>query len=126
MRGQGRMFCFSLCIQIFHTNPKVQHHIIDNDNIQTFITVFSEMSNLSIHKSFIFMFHIEGTSHYIRRRKTIVREGVAAPSFLKHPSLDPACPLFLKSLFPFPSFLFHPLLMYFGQFPTLSRIPLLP
>ena len=53
---------------------------MDNDNIQTFITVFLEMSNLSIiHKTFIFMFHIEGTSHYIRRRKTIVRKGVAAP-----------------------------------------------
>ena len=114
--------------KIFHTNSKVQHHIMDNDNIQTFITVFSEMSNLSIHKTFIFMFHIEGTSHYIRRRKTIVRKGVAAPPplFKAHPPLDSACPLFLKSLFPFSSFLFHSLLRYFRQFPPLSRIPLLP
>ena len=34
--------------------------------------------------------------------------GGSSPTFLRHPPLDPACPPFLKSLFPL-SFLFHPL-----------------
>ena len=32
----------------------------------------------------------------------IVHKGVPAPLFLRHPPLDPACPTFLKSLFPLP------------------------
>ena len=35
-------------------------------------------------------------------------------------------PPFLKSLFPLPSFLFHPLLRYFRQFHPPSLNPLLP
>ena len=56
----------------------------------------------------------------------IVRKGVPA-SFLKSQPLERACPppphLFLKFLFPLPSFLFHPLLKYFGQFLTTRRQP---
>ena len=55
------------------------------------------------------------------RYKNIVRKGVPAPRFfLRHPHFEPACPLpltFLKSLFPLSSFLFHPLVRYFRQFP---------
>ena len=53
----------------------------------------------------------------------IVCKGVPAPLFLRHPPLDPVCPLpppnppFFKSLFPLPSFLFYPLLRYFRQSP---------
>ena len=58
---------------------------------------------------------LEGSCASIRI--PIVCKGVPAPSpFLRHPSLDPACPTFLKSLFPLPSFLFHPLLRCFRQF----------
>ena len=34
--------------------------------------------------------------------------GFQATHFSRRPSLDPACPPFLKPLFPLPSFLFHP------------------
>ena len=45
-------------------------------------------------------------------------------SFLRHPPLDPACPPFLKSLCPLPSFLFHLLLRSFRQSPpTLTQMP---
>ena len=37
----------------------------------------------------------------------IIHMKVPVP-FLRHPTLDPACLLFLKFLFPLPSFLFHP------------------
>ena len=43
------------------------------------------------------------------------------PSLLRHPTLDPACPHFLKSLCPHSSVLFHPLLRYFRQFFPPSR-----
>ena len=46
---------------------------------------------------------------------------LSRPPFLEHPSLDPACSPFLKSFFPLVSFLFHPLLRYFRQFPSPSR-----
>ena len=36
------------------------------------------------------------------------------------------CPLFFKSLFLLPSFMFHPLLRYFRQFPPPLHNPLLP
>ena len=41
-------------------------------------------------------------------------------------TLCPSLPTFLKALFPLSSFLFHPLLRYFRQFPPHSRNPLLP
>ena len=56
----------------------------------------------------------------------IVRKRVPTPPFLRQPPLDPACPPFLKSLFLLPSFLFHPLLRHFRQFPPPSRNALLP
>ena len=48
----------------------------------------------------------------------IVRKGVPAPPFLRHPSIDLACapPPIFKFLCPLPSFPFHPLLRYFRQF----------
>ena len=56
---------------------------------------------------------------------SIVRKGVPAPLFLRHPPLDPTCPPFLKFLCRLYSFLFHPLLRYFRQPPTpnLTQIP---
>ena len=42
--------------------------------------------------------------------KHIVRKGVPDAPFLRHPPLEPVCLSFLKSLFPLPFFLFHPLL----------------
>ena len=42
--------------------------------------------------------------------------GDSSRPFLRHPTLDPACCPFLKSLFALPSFIFHPLLRYFRQF----------
>ena len=58
----------------------------------------------------------------------IVRKEVPAtpPPFLRHPPLDLACRLFLKSLCPLSSFLFHPLSRYFRQFPWHSPKSLLP
>ena len=50
---------------------------------------------------------------------SIVCEKVPVPPSLRHPPVDPACPPFLKSLFLLLSFLFHPLLRYFRQFPHL-------
>ena len=47
----------------------------------------------------------------------IIHMRVPVP-FLRHPTLDPACPLFLKSLFPLPSFLFHPLFKLFQIVPS--------
>ena len=44
--------------------------------------------------------------------------GKWVPALLRHPSLDPACSPFWKSLWPLHSFLFHPVLRYFRQFPT--------
>ena len=58
--------------------------------------------------------------------ETYFVRGFPATPILRHLPLDPACLLFLKSLFPFPSFLFHPHLRYFSQFPPPSRNPLLP
>ena len=49
-----------------------------------------------------------------------------SPPFLRHPTLDPACPPFSKSFFPLPSFLFHPLLRYFRQFPHPHAVPYCP
>ena len=57
----------------------------------------------------------------------IVGKGVPdTPPPFKAPTLNPACLTFLKSLFPLPSFLFHPLLGYFKQLPLLSRNLFLP
>ena len=56
---------------------------------------------------------------------TLFVRGFQTP-FLRHPPLDPACTSFLKFLFPLNSFLFHPLLRYFRQFPPLSHNPILP
>ena len=53
-------------------------------------------------------------------------KGDSIPPFLKHPLLDAACPPFLKSLFPLPSFLFYPILRYFKQFSPPSCNLLLP
>ena len=57
------------------------------------------------------------TKDKISITKTIIRNGVPTPLFLRQPRLDPACPSFLKSLFPLPSI---------RQFPLPSRNPLLP
>ena len=67
-------------------------------------------------------------SFFLDVTRHIVHKWVLAPPFfLRHPPLDPACPLpFFKSLFPLPYFLFHPLLRYFRQFPPPSCNPLLP
>ena len=56
----------------------------------------------------------------------IVRKGALALPFIQgtHP-LTHLVP-FLKSLFPLPSSLFHPILKYFRQFPQPSCNPLLP
>ena len=53
-------------------------------------------------------------------------KGDSIPPFLRHPPLDAACPPFLKSLFPLPSFLFYPILRYFRQFSPPSCNLLLP
>ena len=58
----------------------------------------------------------------------IVHKGVPAPPhpLLRHPPLDPAClPPFENLCFPSPSFLFYPLLRYFGQFPLMQPPPAL-
>ena len=56
--------------------------------------------------------------------KLIFRKGVPPSLILRHPPLDPACTPFLKSLFPFPSFLFHPLFKVFQTVPpTLTQSP---
>ena len=60
----------------------------------------------------------------IRHKQIIVRKGVLVPPFLRHPPVDPACPLFKIFVSSLPSFLFHPLLRYFRQFLPLSRNPL--
>ena len=59
----------------------------------------------------------------IRHKQIIVGKGFLVPPFLRHPPVDPACPLF-KIFISFPSFLFHPLLRYFRQFLPPSRNPL--
>ena len=59
------------------------------------------------------------------QKRQFVR-GLQSPPFLRHQLLDPAGAPFLKSLFPLPSFLFHPLLRYFRQFPLPSCNSLLP
>ena len=46
--------------------------------------------------------------------------------FFRHPPLDPIPPPFLKSLFPFHSFLFHRLLRYFRRFPHPYATPSCP
>ena len=51
----------------------------------------------------------------------IVRKGVPAPIFLRHPPLDPACLSLFKIFALLPSFLFYPLLRYFRQFSPPSR-----
>ena len=43
------------------------------------------------------------------------------PPFLRHTPFDPVFAPFLTSLFPLPSFQFHPPIRYFGQFPPTSR-----
>ena len=48
------------------------------------------------------------------------------PADKRHPHLDPAWTPFLKSLFPLPLFLVHPILRYFRQFSPPSHNPLLP
>ena len=57
--------------------------------------------------------------------ETIVRKGVPVPLF-KAPTPWPRLPIFFKSLFPLPSFLFHPLLRYFRQFPLPHATPSCP
>ena len=54
--------------------------------------------------------------------------GGSGPSLFKAPTPWPSLPPppFLKSLFPLSSFLFHPLLSYFRQFPQTSHNLLLP
>ena len=49
----------------------------------------------------------------------IVRKGVPAPLFLRHPPLDPVCPtpLFLNLCFPSPLYCSTPFLRYFRQSP---------
>ena len=61
--------------------------------------------------------------HSVKTKGIIVCTGVPAP--LKAPSSRPSPP-FLKSLFPLSSFLFHPLLRYFRQTPTLLQPPSCP
>ena len=70
---------------------------------------------LRILQSFSIVFGRYCVWHY-----NIVRKGLLAPPpFLSHPPLDQACPL-LKSLCPLSSFLFHPVLRCFRQFPPPS------
>ena len=71
--------------------------------------VFSNTPKLQISKDII-KYGLE-TSLLLQ---TIVCKGVLAPLFLRDQPLEPAYPPFLKSLCPLPSFLFHPLLRYFG------------
>ena len=53
---------------------------------------------------------IEYSAYFLRRFQVPF-------SFLRHPPLTQLAPPLLKTLFPLPSFLFHPLLRYFRQFP---------
>ena len=57
--------------------------------------------------------------------ETIVHKGAPVPLF-KAPTPWPRLAPFFKSLFPLPSFLFHPLLRYFRQFPPPAHKPLPP
>ena len=59
-------------------------------------------------------------------RPPIVHKGVPVPSTFQPPTPWPSLLPFLKSLFPLPSFLFHPLLKYFTQLPPPSCNPFLP
>ena len=53
----------------------------------------------------------------------VVHKGASAPlPFLRHPPLDPACPPFSRFLLPFSSYLFHPLLRCFRQFPLVPQV----
>ena len=84
----------------------------------------------------VFLWHITifvlfwGMFYMIKIEKSltlpIVRKGVPVP-FLRHPTLEPVCPLFKIFVSPPPSpFLLHPLLLYFRQFPSPSHYSLLP
>ena len=55
----------------------------------------------------------------VKTEGILVLMGVPAP--LRHPPLDLVPPPFFKSLSPLSSFLFHPLLRYFRQTPTLLQ-----
>ena len=59
-------------------------------------------------------------------RPPIVHKGVPVPSTFQPPTPWPGLLPFLKSSFPLPSFLFHPLLKYFTQLPPPSCNPFLP
>ena len=56
----------------------------------------------------------------------IVRKRVPPTPLFMAPTSRPKLPHFLKSLFPLPSFLFHPFVRNFRQFPPPSRKFLLP
>ena len=84
----------------------------------------------------VFLWHITifvlfwGMFYMIKIEKSltlpIVRKGVPVP-FLRHPTLEPVCPLFKIFVSPPPPpFLLHPLLRYFRQFPSPSHYCLLP
>ena len=70
----------------------------------------------------------DSINHNSGKIKIIVRKGVPASPFLRHPPLDPGCPpiLFFKSLCPLLSVLFHPCLRYFRQFPQPCANPSCP
>ena len=67
------------------------------------------------------------SSRYITPKNStglIVRKGVPAPPFLRCSPLDAVCHHpFLKSLFPLPSFLLHPLKVFQSVPPTLTQPP---
>ena len=56
----------------------------------------------------------------------IVGKGIPGPSLFKAPTPWPSLSHFLKSLFTISSFLFHPLLRYFRQFPHPQTTPSCP
>ena len=94
------------------------HDICASYEARIFFAVYKNLSpNLHIYTLYIYLY----LYMYI-----IVRKVVPVPPFLRHTPLDPACPPFLKSLFPLNSFLFHPVLRYFRWFSPPSRNPLQP
>ena len=89
----------------------------------------SNNSNTAIRKQLILgtaaMTVMQIFSNSFQPSTPIVRKLVPVPRPLfKTPTPWPSLSPFLKSLFLLPSFLFHPLLRYFRQFPPPSRNPL--
>ena len=114
-------FRYDFCLLPFCSDSRLKVLQVWRSTTQNHLTISQIFGNVRP-----FILHSSVPKNEFAVFPYIVRKTVPTPPFLRQPPLDPACPPFLKSLLLLPSFLFHPLLRHFRQFPPPSRNALLP